>query len=327
MVSTRKNRSHSCFLAGATIALLTLSVQTRSVATQPVYPERGLVLIVPYPAGGGTDVTARLLARDLEIALGKPVTVENRAGGGGWLGWGALAAAPADGYTIGYLNVPSLYAGYLDPKVGRKESLDSFTPLTNHVLDYNIWAVKTDSAFRALADVIDAAKKEPEKIAVTAFGAGGDDHLAILSIQAETGAKFAIVHMRGTADAKTQVLGGHVQVLGANISEVAEEVRAGQLRVLGVMAPARSRFLPDAATFREQGLNQVWSVSRGVAAPAGLPKDVEAKLIGYLEKTLSSEEHRKKADALSLDISVVAGEQYRKFLSDNEQSTKKLMGW
>ena len=129
--------------------------------------------------------------------------------------------------------MPSLYAGYLDPKIARKESLDSFTALTNHVLDYNIWAVKTDSPFKTVADVVAAAKKAPEKITVTAFGDGGDDHLAILSIQAETGAKFAIVHMRGTADAKTQVLGGHVQVLGANVSEVAEEVRAGQLRVLG----------------------------------------------------------------------------------------------
>ena len=148
MTSISKKRSHSCFLAAATVVVLAISVPARPVAAQQAYPERGLVLIVPYPAGGGTDVTARLLARDLEIALGKPVTVENRAGGGGWLGWGALAAAPADGYTIGYLNVPSLYAGYLDPKVGRKESLDSFTPLTNHVLDYNVWAVKTDSAFK-----------------------------------------------------------------------------------------------------------------------------------------------------------------------------------
>ena len=134
--------------------------------------------------------------------------------------------------------------------------------------------------------MIEAAKKAPEQITVTAYGAGGDDHLAILSIQAETGVKLAVVHNRSTAEAKTQVLGGHVQVLGANVSEVAEEVRAGQLRLLGVMAPARSRFLPDAPTFKEQGFNQVWSVSRGIAAPAGLPKDVEAKLIGYLEKTL-----------------------------------------
>src|SRR5687767_6396719 len=200
----------SRFLSAAAI-LAALALAGIVQAAQAQYPERGVTLIVPYGAGGGTDVTARLLAKDLEAAMGKSVTVENRAGGGGWVGWGALAAAAPDGYTLGYLNVPSMYAGYLDPKVGRKESLDSFTPLMNHVLDYNIWAVKADSPFKAVADVIDAAKKEPEKIAVTAFGAGGDDHLAILSIQAETGAKFAIVHMRGTADARTQVLGGHVQ--------------------------------------------------------------------------------------------------------------------
>ena len=259
--------------------------------------------------------------------MGKSVTVENRAGGGGWLGWGALAAATPDGYTLGYLNVPSMYAGYLDPKVGRKESLASFTPLMNHVLDYNIWAVKADSPFKTVKDVIEAAKKAPEQITVTAYGAGGDDHLAILSIQAETGVKVAVVHSRSTAEAKTQVLGGHVQVLGANISEVAEEARGGQLRLLGVMAPERSRFLPAAPTFKEQGFNQIWSVSRGIAAPAGLPKDIEAKLIGYLEKTLASKEHQQKAETLSLEPSVIGGEQYRKFLRDNEQSTKKLMGW
>jgi tripartite-type tricarboxylate transporter receptor subunit TctC len=327
MISTGRGHSWLRNFTAAIVAALVGVMSAEPGAAQSAYPERGLTLIVPYPAGGGTDVTARLLARDLEIALGKPVTVENRAGGGGWLGWGALAASNPDGYTIGYLNVPSLYAGYLDPKIARKESLASFTPLSNHVLDYNLWAVKTDSPYKAMADVIEAAKKAPGEITVTAFGAGGDDHLAILSIEAETGAKFATVHMRGTADAKTQVLGGHVKVLGANISEVAEEVRAKQLRVLGVMAPARSRFLPDVATFKEQGLNQVWSVSRGVAAPAGLPKDIEAKLISYLEKVLSTEEHRKKADALSLEISLIGGDKYRQFLQDNEQSTRKLMGW
>ena len=327
MTTTDRKGSLLRKFMAAIIPALAVSALAHPVAAQSAYPERGLTLIVPYPAGGGTDTTARLLARDLEVVLGKPVIVENRAGGGGWLGWGALAAAKPDGYTIGYLNVPSLYAGYLDPRIARKESLDSFTPLTNHVLDYNIWAVKTDSPFKTLADVVAAAKEAPEKITVTAFGNGGDDHLAILSIQAETGAKFAIVHMRGTADAKTQVLGGHIQVLGANVSEVAEEVRAGKLRVLGVMAPARSRFLPDVPTFKEQGLNQVWSVSRGVAAPAGLPKDVAAKLIGALQKILSSNEHRKRADVLSLEISLIAGDEYRKFLRANEQSTKTLMGW
>jgi tripartite-type tricarboxylate transporter receptor subunit TctC len=291
------------------------------------YPERGITLIVPYGAGGGTDITARLLAKDVEVVLGKPVTVENRAGGGGWVGWGALAAAKPDGYTLGYLNVPSMYAGYLDRQYNRKETLDSFTPLMNHVIDYNVWAVKADSPFKTVKDVIDAAKKTPSQITVTGFGAGGDDHIAALGVEAETGTKFIIVHHRSTAEGKTQVLGGHVQILAANISEVAEEVKSGQIRLLGVMSPQRSKFLPNGPTFKEQGFNQVWSVSRGIAGPAALPKDVEAKLTAALEKTLTSREHQQKAEQLSLEPLVIKGDAYRTFLKDNEQSTKKLMGW
>jgi len=310
--------------AASALALLAFAVATPAIAQ---YPERNITLIVPYGAGGGTDITARMLAKDLEAALGKAVTVENRAGGGGWVGWGSLAQAAPDGYTIGYLNVPSMYAGYLDRQYNRKETLDSFTPLMNHVLDYNIWAVRADSPFKTVKDVIDAAKKTPNAITVTGFGAGGDDHIATLAIEAETGTKFVVVHHRSTAEGKTQVLGGHVQVLGANISEVAEEVKAGQFRILGVMSPQRSRFLPNAPTFKEQGFNQVWSVSRGIAAPAGLPKDVQATLTAALEKTLTSREHQQKAEQLSLEPSVIKGDAYRTFLKDNEQSTKKLMGW
>jgi tripartite-type tricarboxylate transporter receptor subunit TctC len=301
---------------GATLAL-----------AQSTYPERNITLIVPYGAGGGTDITARMLAKDLEPVLGKSVVVENRAGGGGWIGWGALAAAAPDGYTIGYLNVPSMYAGYLDKQYKRTETLESFTPLMNHVLDYNVWAVKAESPFKSIKDVVEVAKKAPDSVTVTAFGAGSDDHLAILSMQTENNIKLVTVHHKSTAEGKTAVLGGHIQVLGANISEVAQEVKAGTLRMLGVMAPERSRFLPDAPTFKEQGFNQIWSVSRGIAAPARLPKEVEAKLVAALEKTLNSKEHQEQAVKLSLEPRIIAGEDYRKFLKDNEVSTRKLMGW
>jgi len=313
-------------ILGASLTLVCLGLFA-PVPAHAQFPERGLTLIVPYGAGGGTDVTARLLAKDLEAVLGKPVTVENRAGGGGWIGWGGLASSRPDGYTLGYLNVPSMYAGYLDPKVGRKESLDSFTPLMNHVIDYNVWAVKPDSPFKTVKDVVEAAKKAPETITVTAYGAGSDDHLAILGLSAETDTKFVVIHSRSTAEAKTQALGGHVHVLGANVSEVAEEVRGGQLRLLGVMAPERSRFLPDAPTFKEQGFNQVWSVSRGIAAPAGLPPEVAAKLTSALETVLASREHQGKAEGLSLEPRSIKGEDYRKFLKENEGNTKRLMGW
>jgi len=93
------------------------------------------------------------------------------------------------------------------------------------------------------------------------------------------------------------------------------------------MAPERSRFVPQIPTFKEQGFNQVWSVTRGIAAPANLPRDVEAKLVAALEKTLTSRDHQQKAEQLSLEPRVMKGEEYKKFLKDNEQSTKKLMGW
>ena len=238
---------------------------------------------MPYGAGGGTDVTARLLAKDLEPVIGKPVTVENRAGGGGWIGWGALAAAKPDGYTLGYLNVPSMFAGYLDPQIGRKERLESFTPIINHVIDYNVWAVKADSPFKTVKDVVDAAKKQPSTITVTAYGAGSDDHIAILG---RRGRDRHQVHRHPLARARPRPRprrsAGTSMCSAQTSARWREEVRAGQFRLLGVMAPARSRFLPNAPTFKEQGFNQVWSVTRGIATPANLAKDAQAKLTAAL---------------------------------------------
>jgi tripartite-type tricarboxylate transporter receptor subunit TctC len=293
------------------------------------FPERGITVVVPYSAGGGSDVSARLLARDLEPILGKPVTVENRVGGGGWIGWGSLAASAPDGYTIGYVNAPSMFAGYLDRTQGgaRRENLESFTPLINHVVDPNLWAVRPDSKYKTVKDVIDDAKRRPGHITLNGGGHGTDDHVAVLGISANTGASLQMVHFRGTPEGKTQVLAGNIDVMAVNVSEVAEDIKAGQFRVLGVMSAERSKFMPDAPTFREQGFNEVWAVSRGIAAPANLPKDVEAALIAALEKAIMLPDHRKKAEALALDPQPIKGEAYRKFLKDNEQATKKLMNW
>ena len=190
-----------------------------------------------------------------------------------------------------------------------------------------MWSVKPDSKFKTVKDVIEEAKKRPGTITLNGGGHGTDDHVAVLGIGANNGTSFQMVHFRGTPDGKTQVLGGNIEVYACNVSEGAEDVKAGVIRPLGVMSPARSKFMPNVPTFREQGFNEVWSTSRGVAGPAGLPKDVETALIAALEKTISSPEHKAKAEALSLDPDVIKGDAYRKFLKDNEQATKKLMNW
>ena len=313
--------------AAAGASALTIGGLRPAFAQQ--FPERGITVVVPYSAGGGSDISARLLARDFEPIFGKPVTVENRAGGGGWVGWGSLAQSKPDGYTIGYINVPNIFAGYLDKQSGgsRKENLESFTPLINHVTDYNMWSVKPDSKFKTVKDVIEEAKKRPGTITLNGGGHGTDDHVAALGIGANNGTSFQMVHFRGTPEGKTQVLGGNIEVYACNVSEGAEDVKAGVVRALGVMSPGRSKFIPNVPTFKEQGFNEVWSTSRGIAAPANLPKDIEAALIAALEKTISSKEHKAKAEALSLDPEIIKGDAYRKFLKDNEQATKKLMNW
>ena len=313
---------------GTTAGAAALSVAGLKTA-HAAFPERGIIIVVPYAAGGGSDISARLLARDFEPILGKAVTVENRAGGGGWVGWGSLAQSKPDGYTIGYINVPNIFAGYLDKQSGgsRKENLESFTPLINHVTDYNMWSVKPDSKFKTVKDVIDEAKKRPGTITLNGGGHGTDDHVAALGIGAKNGTSFQMVHFRGTPEGKTQVLGGNIEVYACNVSEGAEDVKAGVVRPLGVMSPTRSKFMPNVPTFREQGFDEVWSTSRGIAAPANLPKDVETALIAALEKTIASPGHKAKAEALSLDPEIIKGDAYRKFLKDNEQATKKLMNW
>ena len=291
------------------------------------YPEKGLTLIVAYGAGGGTDTTARLLAADLSEVLGQSVTVRNVTGGGGWNGWGTIAGSRPDGYTIGYINIPNMFAGYLDKRIGRPESLNSFTTITNHVTDPCIWAVKADSPFKSVNDLITYAKANPGELSITAHGNGSDDHVAILSMQEITGTGFKIIHNTSTAISKTQVLGGHVDVLGGNVSEVVALAKKGELRVLGVMSEQRSEFLPQVSTFREQGFDSVWAVSRGIAAPAGLPADIRNKITTSLEKVLSSEEHRAKAATLGLKIQIITGDAYATFLKNMEQNVKKLMGW
>ena len=117
-----------------------------------------------------------------------------------------------------------------------------------------------------------------------------------------------MVHFRGTPEGKTQVLAGNIEVLACNVSEVAEDIKAGQFRILGVMSAERSPFIPNGPTFREQGFNEVWAVSHGIAARARMPKDVETALIGYLEKTIKAKEHRSKAEALALNPKIIKGE-------------------
>ncbi len=309
------------------VSLVSIGLAGDDALHAAAYPTKPVTLIVAYGAGGGTDVTARLLASSLQRALGQPVIVTNVTGGGGWLGWGRLAQSAPDGYTIGYINVPNMFAGYLDPQIGRKESLESFVTIMNHVTDPGVWIVRPDSPLRSVGDVISSLRQRPGGLVIAAHGYGGDDHLGILQVEKRYGVRFSVIHNDSTAVSISQLLGGHVDIVGANVGEVTSLIRQGEVRALGVAWQERSPFLPEVPTFREQGYDVIYFVGRGIAAPAGTPPDIVGVLTAALERAVADPEHLRRLEELGLQLDTMRGAEYQRFLKENEQMVKDLMGW
>lgn len=290
------------------------------------FSDRPVEMIVAYAAGGGTDVGARLLAPYLEEELGTTVNVVNQEGGGGWVGWNALLAAEPDGHTIGFLNTPNLMSGYLNPELGIDRDITDFTLLGNVVTDYGAIAIRPDDErFSNIEELI--AYAQENRLTATSTGVGSDDQLASLGINAGHGTQFEAIQSDGSADNITAVLGGNIDVLFANVGEVANLAESGQLKVVAVMAPAdkRADFLPDVPTLEEAGYPGVesWS-ARGLGAPGGLPDDVRECLADAAAAAIQNPEYVEELSKQGLFVDYRDPEAYAEMLTAEEERTKKL---
>jgi tripartite-type tricarboxylate transporter receptor subunit TctC len=282
--------------------------------------------MVAYPAGGSTDVGARIVASIAEKELGQPIVVLNKAGAGGQVGFTELAKQKPDGYYIGLINLPALNTIILDPDRKAIFDIDAFTPVINQVLDPGVIYVKPDSHYKNLKDLIVEAKKRPGEIKVGTTGILGDDHLAILMLEEAAGVKLRIVHFEGDTPQVTALLGGQIDVSFLNVGGLTPRVKAGQLRVLAVMDKERSKFYPDVPTSVEQGYPAVISSStRGIAGPKGLPEPIVKKLQAVFKKAIENPEHMEKMDNAGLAIKMMMGAEYGKYLMDVHKKVKKLV--
>jgi tripartite-type tricarboxylate transporter receptor subunit TctC len=266
-------------------------------------------VIVGYSAGGGTDVMARTTMPFIEKYLGEgtSIVVKNMPGASGQIGITEVAGSDADGYTLGTFNLPGMMARTLDREAGYDR--DSFTYLANVVNDPNVIVTSKDSGIETVDDLIAAAKENPFAITVGMSSLGGDDHFLLIKLQKLTETDFTIVPFKGSAPARTAVMGGHVAVGIFNVSEIAKF--QGELNVLGIAQAERSDFAPEVATFREQGLDLINGSMRGVVAPAGLPEDVAAKLRDAFEKAAQDPEFIKAMTDTANPVEVVTGEDFR----------------
>jgi tripartite-type tricarboxylate transporter receptor subunit TctC len=293
------------------------------------FPNKPVQLMVAYPPGGSTDIAARIVASIAEKDLGQSIVVVNKAGAGGQVGWTDMSRQKPDGYYIGFINLPALNTVILDPDRKASFGIDAFVPLINQVLDPGIIWVKADSPYKTLKDLVDAARRNPNKISAATTGILSDDHLAILMVEeAAPGALFRLVHMDGGAPQMTAILGGHIDVAFDNVGSVFKRVRTGEVRVLAVMDTQRSRFLPDVPTTPELGYPSVISNStRGIAVPRGTPQPVIKRLEQAFKKAMEDPDHVKKMEDAGLSLRVMVGEEYAKYYRELHTKAAKYTEW
>ena len=316
-------------IATAISAALALAATTGSVGAQQDFPTKPLQLMVAYPAGGSTDIAARIVAAIAEKSLGQPIVVVNKGGAGGQVGWTELVRQRPDGYYLGFINLPATNTVILDPDRKAIFTEKDFTPIINQVLDPGVIWVKADSPYKTVQDLIDAAKKSPNTIRAATTGILSDDHLAILMTEeAAPGAVFRLVHLEGGAAQFKEIMAGNIDVAFDNVGTITPRVKSGEIRALAVMDDVRSKFLPDVQTMKELGYPTVISSStRGIAGPKGMPDPIVSKLRDVLKKAMEDPEHLGKLEAQGLAIKIMVGEEYANYFAETHAKAKKYTEW
>ena len=262
-------------------------------APAQTWPDRPIKLVVTFPAGGGADFVGRALAPKLTEALGQPVVVDNRGGANGAIGNEAVAKSAPDGYTLllgaaGALTIaPHLYA---------KQAVDTFRdfiPVSLVGSSPFVLAVNPSVPAKTVAELTALAKANPGKLNCGSSGTGGAPHLACELYKSVTGAQIVHVPYKGLAPAITDLLGGNVQVLFADIGLIAPHVKAGTLRALAVTGTQRTPALPEVPTMIEAGVpGYTAGTWYGVLAPAGTPPAIVKRLNTDIVKALASPDLR-----------------------------------
>ena len=265
------------FIAGAAIALAAMTTSAAADGHGD-FPERPVMLMVSYGAGGATDFQARIVTMTAgnDDALGMPVAIINKPGAGGRVGWNWLATqADADGYTLGAYNVPHFIAQSIEG--GVEYSTDSFEPIANWGADPAVFVVGADSDFNSMADVIAYASANPGGLTFSGAGLFVGHHIAALQLEKAAGVKLAYIpNSSGGSGAMRAVIAG--EVLGGvnNLSDAFRAREAGTVKILGVFDTARNSFMEDVPTMVEQGydIDNASVNFRGVMVPKGTPQDV-----------------------------------------------------
>ena len=308
-----------------TAGMLALAFASGAIAAES-YPARPIKLIVPFPPGGGPDLIAREVATTVTTQQGWTIIIDNKPGSGGNIGMDAAAKAAPDGYTLVMGQTsnmainPSLYAKlpYNPQKDLTPVGLVASAPL--------VIAVASNSPYKTLADLMNAAKANPDGINYASSGSGTVAHLATEQLQRIANVKLTHVPYKGAAQGVTDLIGGQIQMYISSVVTLSGHIRNGKMRALAVTSAKRSADLPNVPTVAEAGYKGFEAVTWfGIAAPAGVPKDAVAKLNAAFNKALETPDVRKKLTEQGADVLGGPSEQFAALVRDETVRWAKVV--
>ncbi len=303
------------------VSMLALS----SLAQAASWPERAVQWVVPYPAGGGSDVIARIVATNLELPLGQPIVVENKPGAATIIGASFIQSAKPDGYIVGTADSGTLA---YNPALYSKLTYDpaKFTYIGGIARFPLMLAVNENSPFKTLQDVIDAAKEQSGKLSASSAGAGSPHHMALELFKQRANVDILHVPYKGAAPAIQDLLGGQVDMSFVDSAAGLANIKAEKLRVLAVATPERIALLPNVPTMAEAGIADFTAYAwQGLVGPADLPEDVVKKLSDGLQTALGSAEAEQKIRNMGVEPMPMSAEEFKAYSESQRQEWESVI--
>lgn len=303
-------------LLQATLASTALSsmLGTSLAWAQDKWPSKPITYVVPFPAGGTTDILGRLIGQKLGTALGTTIVIENKGGAGGSVGSELAARAPADGYTMlgGTISSHAINVS-LYPKLGY-DPIKSFSPVVLVGSNPVVLVVKADSPYKTLQDVLAAAKAKPKTVSSASAGNGTSQHMTLELLGFRTGTQFVHVPYKGSGPAIQDVIGGQVDMMFDTTVVAGPHIQSGKLRAIAVSSAKRLDSMPDVPTIAESGVPDFEVVSwQGIFVPAGVPKPIIDRLHAEIMKILQTTEMQDRLKSLGMQPSSRTPEQVAAF--------------
>lgn len=259
-------------------------------AAAAAYPDKPVQYIIPFAAGGESDIAARLQSRVFQARYKQEMIVVNKPGAGGALAWSQINSAPGDGYTIVGVNLPHIVLQPFEPGIQYKT--EDITPVYFFHYTPDAIVVAADSPFKSFADLVRAAREKPEAVTIAGSGTNSANHVAQVRLDRELGVKTTYVPFKGTGDMISSILGGHVSA-AMSYSTLAIQQK-GKMRMLAVATEKRLPQFPDVPTFRELGVDWIDGAYRGVAVPKSTPEHVRRQVSDMMDAVNKDPEMRRK---------------------------------